>query len=365
LNSDIPGVKINKGNLCQECVGFKNEISSVRIDKRVLVKETEKKFLLAKRNKNIYDVLVMFSGGKDSAYLLHLLKNKYNLRVLAFCVVAPFLNSKQLDNITEITKKLGVDLIKFNLDYGIYKKFMRFGLYRYGKKLRENGFNYFGCSLCRYFINLIPYNFALFLGIPIVVAGIDKNQSDKAVLITDTRNKKEELNKRFKYLNGIFRHVFKDKFSNSIYDFNINCYSKKQLPDLIYPLTYFQYSTDLAFKILKKNGIDREIINSGIGQCCSLFTYLVYLSYKITGHHSHIKLMSKKCRTKQSFNFGKIKTNKRDKILKFLECERKALFFMVKNKNIDYKSFKKMFPDIPNKSFKEMKKMYKYMKYFK
>lgn len=36
------------------------------------------------RNKDTYDCILLFSGGKDSSYVLSELKDKYGLRILAF-----------------------------------------------------------------------------------------------------------------------------------------------------------------------------------------------------------------------------------------------------------------------------------------
>lgn len=64
------------------------------------------------RGSGRYDALVLFSGGKDSTLLIHLLKTKYpQLRLLAFTFDNSFLSQTAQENIESIIKKLDIDHI--------------------------------------------------------------------------------------------------------------------------------------------------------------------------------------------------------------------------------------------------------------
>jgi len=364
LNSDIFGVNINNNGLCQECVASKKG-SKLQERYKSLVLKAEKRFSIAKKKNSIYDVLVMFSGGKDSAYLLHLLKNKYQLNPLAFCVSVPFLSCKQLSNITEISRKLKVDLIKFVVEQEMYLEYIKFGLSNFGKQSKENNLNYFGCSLCRYIINIVSYNFALRLGIPIIAAGIDKNQSTGPVI--DIDNKRNKLKKKYEFFGRAFNKRFRREHNKDIYRFNVDAFTDDQLPDLIYPFTFFEYSDDLAFNSLSEVGIKKNILNSGKGKCCTMAYYFIYLSYKINNNHSHIKILSRKIRKGQKMRFGRAVMRDKKEIEEYLNHEKAALFYLASNqrKDINYEKFNKMFPMITKKDCKEMVDIYNYLGYFK
>ncbi len=57
-----------------------------------------------------YDALVLFSGGKDSSYLLYRLKETHpHLRLLALTINNSFMSAIAMDNAASVTKKLGID----------------------------------------------------------------------------------------------------------------------------------------------------------------------------------------------------------------------------------------------------------------
>jgi hypothetical protein len=58
-----------------------------------------------------YDCAVGFSGGRDSTYLLFLLKEKLNLNVLAYTMDNGFVPPACMENIRAIASNLGVDLV--------------------------------------------------------------------------------------------------------------------------------------------------------------------------------------------------------------------------------------------------------------
>ena len=56
-----------------------------------------------------YNCIVAYSGGKDSTYLLHLLKNEYKLRILAYSYDNWFQSEQASKNITNVLTKLSID----------------------------------------------------------------------------------------------------------------------------------------------------------------------------------------------------------------------------------------------------------------
>jgi len=62
-----------------------------------------------KRKKNKYQALLGISGGKDSAYALYLLKEKFGANVLCFTLATDFLAKGARQNVERITKAFGAD----------------------------------------------------------------------------------------------------------------------------------------------------------------------------------------------------------------------------------------------------------------
>ena len=83
-----------------------------------------------KKGKNKkYDCIVGVSGGVDSSYLLYLLKEKYNLRILAVTLDNGWNSDIALKNIKSMTDLLKIDLETYVIDYEEIKDLIRSYLY--------------------------------------------------------------------------------------------------------------------------------------------------------------------------------------------------------------------------------------------
>lgn len=107
LPETFPGVSLDGSGLCIHCRQQKDADHLDHLKKRY-----EQKFLGIldeRRDKGRYDALVAFSGGKDSTYTLKLLKDNYNLKVMAVTFDHGFLSEAAKKNIQMVTSFLNVD----------------------------------------------------------------------------------------------------------------------------------------------------------------------------------------------------------------------------------------------------------------
>lgn len=123
LPSNYPDIDFDENGVCRVCREFDEMITKVDWEAR---EKKLHKILNRYRGKGTkYDVLVPFSGGKDSTYTLWLMKNKYNMRPLAFNFDNGFLDDNALLFAKESAAKLGVDLVTYSpakeLIYDVYK----------------------------------------------------------------------------------------------------------------------------------------------------------------------------------------------------------------------------------------------------
>lgn len=109
INNDyiLPGIEFDQNGVCAFCQCYEKE------------KDTEENFFiggntiteeelieLKKTNTSAFDVLVLYTGGKDSSYLLWYLSEKIGLNVLACTWDMPFTNDESWENIKAAQKKL-------------------------------------------------------------------------------------------------------------------------------------------------------------------------------------------------------------------------------------------------------------------
>jgi tRNA(Ile)-lysidine synthase TilS/MesJ len=109
VNNDfiIPGLEFDENGVCAVCQYYdklgSGEIQSVAGGSTVTDEELIK---AVENNKSRFDVLVLFTGGKDSSFLLWYLAKKLKLRVLACTWNMPFMNESTLENIKTIKHSL-------------------------------------------------------------------------------------------------------------------------------------------------------------------------------------------------------------------------------------------------------------------
>ena len=107
LPATFPGLSFNEEGLCNHCQRYKGKKAT-----QAQKKKYENKFLnLLKENRHsgTYDVIVAYSGGKDSTYTLDIFVNKYKLRVLALTLDNTFISPRALQNISNVCWNLGID----------------------------------------------------------------------------------------------------------------------------------------------------------------------------------------------------------------------------------------------------------------
>ena len=109
LPSTFPGITFDDKGECSYCRRYRGDKANLMKKKKY-----EQKFLalLAEHKKtDTYDVIVAYSGGKDSTYTLDVLVNRYGLRVLALTMDNTFISPRAEENIRTVCGALGVDLM--------------------------------------------------------------------------------------------------------------------------------------------------------------------------------------------------------------------------------------------------------------
>jgi hypothetical protein len=348
----MPHVEIDDNGVCNFC---KRSAPANPSDRNKQKKILESLFYKAKKEAWPYQVLVAYSGGKDSSYLLYHLKNEYKLNVLAFSVIHPFMREDTQDTMDVITKNIGVDLVKFRPQEDIIRSVIRQGMLtpeQYGHR------HSVGCSLCGAFHHLIPFVFATKMGIPIVATGSDPAQSAGypplslpnakvkfqlafakfAAMVTGNR-----LPKRFKFPflpDTLLSDVHGDQLSNSIYKINeFEMFKQLRLPKLISPLSIIDYDYREKAKKMEQLGIVNQEKTHSLLSNCTLHHFFAYLSYKRYDCHPYEDNFSEALRQsyptfiEQFARKGYQTQNPREDTLKFLKDYKAALALIVKRKN--------------------------------
>ncbi len=117
LPESVPFINFNKKGICNFCTNYK-KISLIESQK------FEDYLDSIRRSDHDHDSIVSFSGGRDSAYGLHILKTKYNMNPLAVSYDWGLLTDLGRLNQSIMTSKLGVEHIWFSADIKKKRKFV-------------------------------------------------------------------------------------------------------------------------------------------------------------------------------------------------------------------------------------------------
>lgn len=130
--------------------------------------------ILNKKSADKYDVAVMYSGGKDSAYLLYLLKEIYHKKVVAVTVDNGFEFEYMWRPMEEFTKKMEIPLKIVRPGKKIFCQLFHM-LIEERKQFQRKGINHV-CFICNNMLWGCVSRFAYEENIPYVASGLSYEQ---------------------------------------------------------------------------------------------------------------------------------------------------------------------------------------------
>src|SRR5262245_285168 len=113
LPASYPGIRFDAEGVCNYCVYHGVFAERLQAFKSQLKDEFEKVVDHAKRKRHGHHCILCYSGGKDSTFLLHLLRTKYDLNVLAYTMDNGFISPQAIRNIGRVVEALEVDHVMF------------------------------------------------------------------------------------------------------------------------------------------------------------------------------------------------------------------------------------------------------------
>ena len=272
----MANVVLNEKGLCKDCDEYKKGEKYRKVAKRYVEANFKHILKKARENPRFYDAMILFSGGKDSSYLLKVVKEEFKLRPLAFSVVHPLVSEVALKNMEDIADKIGVDLVKVFAQPSIYKKVMKYGLLHSAKyDLGE----FAGCSICSYNFYWISVQYARKMDIPIIFTGDDLVQNNGVARLSlgdEVIKKCKQGIKPLGRVHDLYMDALGPDYKGSIYDCNTDELSSGNYPTIISPFTFLKQDYDDYFKTIDSLGLDSKKYNKLITNCSAvpLFAYI-------------------------------------------------------------------------------------------
>jgi len=207
LPETYPGIVFDQDGVCNFCHSWQKEYdamdyATLRQDLDRIVNEVKSK---ARRARSKYDVIVPLSGGKDSAYVLYVMREIYDCRVYAFNIDNGFGVPLARDNLSTLTERLDVDLEIRRLPLSLVKAGYRAFL------LEDGEF----CTMCEgtghWMVADLVLRFLRITGFaPLVVSGWSRlYEFESGVYEWDMRRYYDVLDKHY-LLDRLLEHLDKD-----------------------------------------------------------------------------------------------------------------------------------------------------------
>jgi N-acetyl sugar amidotransferase len=178
-----PGIYFNKDGICAACLAYENR-KNVDYQRRY----EELKQLCSKyrgmNGKNGYDCMIAVSGGKDSHFQTHVMKEQMEMNPLLVTVEDNFpMTTAGIHNLKNISEAFGCDVISMKPNIKAQKIIMRKTFEKYGKPT--------------YFIDRYIYTYPLHMAVrfntPLLVYGENINYEYGGEQRAETYSAKEQI----------------------------------------------------------------------------------------------------------------------------------------------------------------------------
>lgn len=175
LPETFPTIEFDDRGICNYCRSFKGEERQQELKKEY--KKRFQRLLEEHRGQGDYDVLMAYSGGKDSTYTLDVFKNHFHVRLLALTFDHGFVSPYAMKNMRTVTEILGVDHIIFKPDFEAMRKVFNLSVdgNLYSRKALERASTI--CTSCMSLVKFIALRTALEKEIPFIGYGWSPGQA--------------------------------------------------------------------------------------------------------------------------------------------------------------------------------------------
>ncbi len=249
LPETFPGIKFDEDGVCNFCNRFRG-VERLRESMEKYRKKFEK-LLESKKRRGGYDALMAYSGGKDSTYTMAVLRQKYDLSILAMTMDNGFVSPQSLENSRSVVEGLGVDYIiyKPRLDL-LGKLFLKCADEDiYTEKSLERASSI--CTTCMGIVKFIALRMAIESDIPLITYGWSPGQAPIEASIFP--NNPSMIRGMQDQLLGPMKKIVGPEIEN--YFLTEEHFSREErFPHNVSPLAFLEYDEDDILEKIKSFG---------------------------------------------------------------------------------------------------------------
>lgn len=284
ISCNHPGITMEADQKCSICSGQRMS-EAVKINRSSMKEYMEFQMGVGKKGK-FYDCLLMYSGGKDSTYLLYKMLGKK--RLMAYTFNNPFESKIAIENIEETHKKFHFEHISYAPDSEKFNQIMRVAFLNQ-KVWKEKGkaAEKTPCTVCTLVMLMSACVYAYRMEIPYVIYGADPKQIDGGL----TGGVKAVA----EYLYRIVGSETLDDFFGKGVIHEIMVADERVVPKVIYPyIVEGKYEPDKMMELLSDIGVYKGTPET---THCRMYPLLCYYAYKKYGCNFYAHEMAEAVRS--------------------------------------------------------------------
>lgn len=280
LNDKVPSVKISSSGICNYCISYTGPRKNAKRE------EDDSFFALAKKHKHRrYQVIMAYSGGKDSSYTIKLLREKYDVRVLALTFDNGFLSDCCYENIKKVTDYLNVEnlIVKYPADK-LIKAFKYVEASQpFPKQSLERASSI--CNLCISLVKNMLYYEAVIRDIPIICFGWTPGQvrTSKPLL----KLSYHMVIKMFEGINNNIVNGLGSDYARYFVSEDFLRNNQDRIPYHYYPFVNNLYDENVILREIKKMGWKNPENTDANSSNCLLNSYANDCHLKRYGFHPY------------------------------------------------------------------------------
>lgn len=248
----FPRASFDENGVCNFCREYEGAAALARA--RAAHKKKFLRLLKSVKGRHSYDIVMCYSGGKDSSYALSLLKREYGLNPLAYTMDNGFVPDRTYANIRGVCEALGVDHVMLKPRFDVIRKIFNASLKKslYAPKTLERASTV--CTSCTGIVKYSAIRLAMEKGIPLVGFGWTPGQSPVTASILSIPREmlmfmQESLRKpMLKIAGGSVNAYFPDSGAYR---------GAARVPTIVHPLAFVKYNEKRVLATVKKLGWKR------------------------------------------------------------------------------------------------------------
>ena len=281
LGDTFPGITFDDAGVCNYC----NHTPLPTPEEKLEHLKRFEQLLDENRGKAVFDVLLAYSGGKDSTYTMMVLAEKYKMNILAFTFDNGFVSEQAKKNILLMTDRLGVTSVFIRPPFPLMKKAFALAAAKdiYSPKTLDRASSI--CTTCIGMVKAMILKTAIAYGIPLVAYGWSPGQAPISSAIMKTNPRLQRITQRT-VRDPLIASIGPELGKYFLTDEDLNA-DASRWPINIHPLAFMDYNEDRIVEIITDMGWVKPLDTDPNSSNCLLNALANYVHRKRFNFHPY------------------------------------------------------------------------------